>query len=200
MESNRYIAETDDLLRKSVDYVRTLMAELYPTELHELGLPAALRWLAEQMPRHGLAVELSITSEALPLTSDRVLLLYQSVRELLMNIVKHANVSRTFVALEVHSECLLLTVQDHGRGFDSSTVPPTIPGQHFGLQNVRERISAMGGTFVLYSTVGKGTSITLTVPLRPLSESQVLRAASAFPQDRVKATSGEPPNQQSLPL
>jgi len=199
-ESNRYIEDTDELLRKSVDYVRTLMAELYPTELHELGLPAALRWLAGQMPRHGLAVELSVSSEALPLTSDMALLLYQSVRELLMNIVKHANVSRAFVTLEVESACLFLTVQDHGIGFDSSTLPPTIPGQHFGLQSVRERIFTMGGTFALDSNFGKGTTITLTLPLQPLSESQILRAASSFPQERVRAKPAGPPNQQSLPL
>jgi len=202
VESNRYIGESDEMLRKSLDYVRTLMAELYPTELHELGLPAALRWLAGQMLRHGLAVEVSLGSgcETLTLTSDRALLLYQSVRELLMNTVKHAHVSRAFVALKVESDCLFLTVQDYGRGFDSSTVPPNIPGQHFGLQSVRERISTLGGTFVLDSNVGKGTSITLTMPLVPLSESQVLRAASALQQTRVRAKPAGPPNQPSLPL
>jgi signal transduction histidine kinase len=197
-ESNRYIGETDELLRKSVEYVRTLMAELYPTELDDLGLPAALRWLAEQMLRHGLAVELSIRTEALPLTNERAFLLYRSVRELLMNIVKHAHVSQAFVALDVESDCVCLTVQDHGRGFDPSTLPPTMPGQHFGLPSVRERIASMGGTFGLDSHVGKGTRITLTVPLRPLSESG-LRAASALQQDRVKAKPTGLSNQRSLP-
>src|SRR5215475_4121576 len=199
-ESNRYLTETDELLRKSVDYVRTLMADLYPTQLHDLGLPAALRWLAGQMPRHGLDVELAIRSESLPLTSDKALMLYQAVRELLMNIVKHAGVNRARVVLEAESDSVVITVQDHGRGFDPSALPPAIPGHHFGLESVRERITAIGGTFVIDSIVGKGSSIALTLPLHPWSESEELRAASALPQDRVGAKQAADDNQQSLPL
>lgn len=199
-ESNRYMTETDELLRKSVDYVRTLMADLYPTQLHDLGLPAALRWLAGQMPRHGLDVELAIRSESLPLTSDKALLLYQSVRELLMNIVKHAAVNRARVVVEVESDEVVITVQDHGRGFDPSTLPPAISGHHFGLESVRERITTIGGTFVIDSIVGKGSSITLTLPFHPWSESEELRAARTLPQDRVQAKPTEDENQQSLPL
>ena len=199
-ESNRYMTETDELLRKSVDYVRTLMADLYPTQLHDLGLPAALRWLAGQMPRHGLDVELAISNESLPLTSDKALLLYQSVRELLMNIVKHAAVNRAHVVVEAESDSVVITVRDHGRGFDPSTLPPAIPGHHFGLESVRERITAIGGTFVIDSAVRRGTSITLTLPFHSWSASKDLRAARALTQDRVQAKPTEDENQQSLPL
>ena len=199
-ESNRYMKETDELLRKSVDYVRTLMADLYPTQLHDLGLPAALRWLAGQMPRHGLDVELTISNESMPLTSDKALLLYQSVRELLMNIVKHATVNRARVVVEAESDSVVIMVQDHGRGFDPSTLPPAIPGHHFGLQSVRERITATGGTFVIHSTVGRGASITVTLPFHSWSESEELRAASSIRQDRVRMKSAEDENQQALPL
>lgn len=199
-ESNRYMTETDELLRKSVDYVRTLMADLYPTQLHDLGLPAALRWLAGQMPRHGLDVELAISNESLPLTSDKALLLYQSVRELLMNIVKHAAVNRARVMVEADSDSVVITVRDHGRGFNPSTLPPAISGHHFGLESVRERITAIGGTFVIDSAVRRGTSITLTLPFHSWSASEDLRAARALPQDRVQAKPTENENQQSLPL
>jgi signal transduction histidine kinase len=199
-ESNRSISETDELLRKSLDYVRTLMAELYPSQLHELGLAAALRWLAGQMPRHGLTIEFSISNESLPLTGDQALLLYQSVRELLMNIVKHAGVSRALLAVEVESECLFITVQDHGRGFEPSSLQSTRLGQHFGLESVRQRMGNIGGTFVVDSTIGKGTRITLTIPLPVWSEAQPVRAATSIQQDRVKAKPPGPPDQQSLPL
>ncbi len=199
-ESNRYMTETDELLRKSMDYVRTLMADLYPTQLHDLGLPAALRWLAGQMPRHGLDVELTISNESMPLSSDKALLLYQSVRELLMNIVKHATGKRARVVVEAESNSVVITVHDHGRGFDPSTLRPAIPGHHFGLQSVRERITATGGTFVIDSTLGRGASITVTLPFHPWSESEELRAASSIRQDRVRMKSAEDENQQSLPL
>ena len=197
-ESNRYIGETDELLRKSIDYVRTLMAELYPTELHELGLPAALRWLAEQMRRHELTVEFSIGSrcETLPLTSDRALLLYQSVRELLMNIVKHAAVDQAVVSLEVDSNDLLITVRDTGRGFDTSLRPSSESGKHFGLSSIMGRMATMDGTFSLESAIGRGTTVKLSVPLE-LSESSFVRAASSTRQDRVKAKPPTPTDQES---
>ena len=199
-ETHRFIREADELLRTSGNYVRTLMAELHPPQLHELGLAAALRWLAEQMPRHGLAVEVSITRESLAISNETVLLLYQSVRELLMNVVKHASVERAFLSLDVQSECLCITVQDFGQGFDPMTGRSSRPGQHFGLQNVRERITTIGGTFALESAVGKGTSIALTVPFETVSEAVVLRAASKCYPDRIETKPEPVPGQQSLPL
>ena len=199
-DCNRYIVETDDLLHKSLDYVRTLMAELYPAQLHELGLPAALHWLAGQMPRHGLEVEVTIGGMSLSLTSEKELLVYQSVRELLLNIVKHTGVTHASVVLENEAEWLSVIVQDHGRGFDPLTLPATALGQHFGLQSVRERIISTGGTFAVDSSVGKGTTIMMTVPSRPSSQLALLRAASASRQDRVKSKPAGPQDLHSLTL
>ena len=200
-EVNHYIEETDALLHKSVDYVRTLMAELYPALLYELGFPAALRWLAGQMLRHGLDVEVSITTDSQPaLMTDQSLLLYQSVRELLMNIVKHAGVSRAVMTLDADTNHVVITVQDHGRGFDPSTVASTMSGHHFGLQSVRERMTAIGGSFQVESSVGKGTSVTVTVPLQLSPKSERLQAARTIHQDRVGARPAAHPNQESLLL
>ncbi len=201
--AEQYIAQSDDLLHKSLDYVRTLMAELYPPQLYELGLADALRWLAGQMPRHGLAVDVSIGQDSVTLVNEKALLLYQSVRELLMNIVKHAAVNRAMVALRTDSDSVVITVQDAGRGFDPSAMQGTVPGRHFGLPSVRDRITTMGGTLVIDSAVGKGTKIVMSVPLRQVStstSSTSLRAASAPVQDRVTNQPDGHPDQQSLPL
>src|SRR5207249_1379412 len=105
-----------------------------------------------------------------------------------MNIIKHAGVNRAVVALEVvDSKKLLISVRDTGRGFDPSILLSTTSGQHFGLSSVRERITTMGGTFTVDSTVGQGTTITLCITLQPVLESTALRAASSTPYDRVKA-------------
>ena len=199
-ESQRFVTETDDLLRTCVNYVRTLMAELYPAQLHEMGLPAALRWLAGQMPRHGLAVDLSIGADSLSLPDHAVVLLYQSVRELLMNIVKHAEVNRAFVSLEVGSDCLFITVQDKGRGFDPAMPRLPTSGQHLGLQTVRDRMTTISGTFSLESRFGKGTSIRLTVPLESGTDSRSTRAASAVRPERTGTIPLDVQDQQSLPL
>jgi signal transduction histidine kinase len=199
-DSHRQIGEIDELLHKSLDYVRTLMAELYPAELHNSGFPAALRSLAEQMPRHGLAVDLVMTGEYPTLPDHHALLLFQSVRELLMNIVKHAAVDRAVIALEVDGGQLLVTVGDTGRGFDVRRLPPTEAGKHFGLSSVRERIATLGGKLGLESVEGQGTTIRLSVPVQPLTASEVHRAANAARPDRVRATATGSRNQESLPL
>jgi signal transduction histidine kinase len=200
VESDRFIRETDDLLHKSLGYVRTLMAELYPPHLHKLGLPAALRWLAEQMPNHGLTVDLSIECDSLSLPDDQAILLYQSVRELLMNVVKHAAVNRAAVILKVDPHHLGVVVQDSGRGFHASILTQPTTGKHFGLSSISERMQTIGGSFTVESGLGQGTTITLTLPLQPSFESVSLRAASAFRQDPIKRKPTVPSEQETLPL
>jgi len=199
-DTSRYIGETDLMLNRSLGYVRTLMAELYPAQLQELGLPAALGWLAGEMPKHGLTVELSIECESLPLQHEHAVLLYLSVRELLMNCVKHAAVDHARLSLTVHSETLNIEVQDLGRGFDVSTLPATVAGRHFGLSSIRERMVTIGGQFIVKSVVGQGTTISLQMPLQPSFASVSLQAARASRQDRIKVRPTVPSDQESLPL
>ncbi|MER3423238.1 MAG: two-component sensor histidine kinase, partial [Nitrospiraceae bacterium] len=93
------LKETDELVNQSLTYIRTLVAELSPPMLQEFGLPVALKWLAERMQRHELHVEVQIEQEHLPLPEEQAVLLFQSVRELLMNVVKHARTSRATISL-----------------------------------------------------------------------------------------------------
>ncbi len=88
------VAEVDSLLEKAGEYTRSLMAKLNPPVLDELGLPSALTWLAKQMPLHGLLVEVRLLDEQVPLPDDQAVLLFQSVRELLINVAKHAGTDR----------------------------------------------------------------------------------------------------------
>ena len=163
----RGLGEIEGMFEWSLAYTRTLMAELSPPVLHELGLSAALQWLAEDMVKHGLMVELSLSPGPLPLREDEHVLLYQSVRELLINIVRHAKTSRARLALSVEvTNQLQIVVQDDGAGFKVESLAARTSGMHFGLFSIRERMEAMGGAFVLDSTLGGGTTITLTLPLR----------------------------------
>jgi len=77
------IEELDDIFTRTLSYTRTLMAELSPPVLHELGLPSALKWLADQAPKqYNLTVEVALTQDQVALPEDQALLLYESVREL----------------------------------------------------------------------------------------------------------------------
>ena len=159
------VRELDDVFKNALTYTRSLMAKLSPPVLDELGLSAALGWLAEQMPLQGLAVEVRVMQEEVPLPDEQAVLLFQSVRELLINVAKHAGTGRATVTLRMEDSRLQIEVQDEGRGFDSSIVEAKSSGEHFGLLSVRERMEAMGGAFDVKSTPGQGTTAILTLPL-----------------------------------
>jgi signal transduction histidine kinase len=160
------VAEVDNLLEKAGEYTRSLMAKLNPPVLDELGLPSALAWLAKQMPLHGLLVEVHVSQERVPLPDDQAVLLFQSVRELLINVAKHAGTDRATVSLAIDPDQeLRIEVQDHGRGFDPVAMEAKSESEHFGLFSVKERMQAMGGRLDVKSKPGAGTTLTMTLPL-----------------------------------
>lgn len=185
------VRDVDDVLKKASEYTRSLMAKLSPPILDELGLPAALTWLAEQMPLHGLKVEVRLSQEKVPLPDEQSVLIFQSVRELLLNVAKHAGTDRATVSLCVDcvdsDQHLRIDVQDAGQGFDAAAIHAKSAGEHFGLFSVRERMESMGGRLNIQSAVGQGTTITLALPLgaAPVEE-------SGTTSERVKALSKNP--------
>ncbi|HKC92907.1 MAG TPA: ATP-binding protein, partial [Nitrospira sp.] len=163
------IADIDDLFQKAAEYTRSLMAKLNPPVLDDLGLPAALSWLAKEMPLHNLMVEVRLGQEHVPLPDDQAILLFQSVRELLINVAKHAKTEQAIVALRVDEQNrLCIEVQDRGRGFDPEADRKA--GAHFGLFSVKERMQAMGGRLDVKTAPGQGTTVTLLLPLSGLCE------------------------------
>jgi signal transduction histidine kinase/CheY-like chemotaxis protein len=158
--------DIDEILSKSLTYTRTLMAALSPPVLYELGLPSALRWLGEQMLTEGLTVEVRLSCEQVPMAEDQAILLYQSVRELLLNVVKHAGTPQATVRMSLDEEdMVVLCVQDDGRGSDRLWVEGKTGGEQFGLVSIRERMDAMGGWLRAESAEGQGTTVTLCLPL-----------------------------------
>jgi signal transduction histidine kinase/ActR/RegA family two-component response regulator len=174
----KLIDDLDDIFSKSLDYTRTLMAQLRPLTLRESGLPVALKRLGEQMVKHGLSVEVHASHDYVALPDDQAMLLYQSVRELLLNVVKHARTDHAKVLMSFsEDDTLTLTVQDQGLGFDVGLLRAKTGGQHFGLLSVLERMEAMGGSFEADSGPGRGTRITLRLSLRPTVEPAPLSVA-----------------------
>ncbi|MGD9727671.1 MAG: PAS domain S-box protein [Nitrospiraceae bacterium] len=158
--------EVDHMLDQSLTYTRTLVAQLSPPVLHEFGLPAALKWLGEQMPRHGLTVVSTIDAASVDLTENQSVLLFQSARELLLNVVKHAGTDQARLRLEFKNGDLRLTVTDEGQGFDASGSKETAVFRNaFGLFSIRERMESLGGMVEVTSRPGKGTRVTLIMPL-----------------------------------
>lgn len=200
-DAQRYMKETGEALQRSMVYTRTVMAELIPPELRSSGLPAALVWLARQMPKHGLTVSLHMNVESVDLPHDQAVLLYKSARELLINVIKHAATDQVTLSLSIDpDETLVLSVEDHGRGYDPSAAKPSGGGRNFGLASIRERMNVIGGWLREDTTIGRGTTITLGLPLPEAEWQRPLRAASSSSaQDRVKSKPIESSEQERLP-
>jgi PAS domain S-box-containing protein len=169
------LTEVDDHLHESILYTRSLMAELNPPTL-EFGLPMGLRWLAEKKFRkHNLTVDVDIPDDLdIPLSEDQTGMLFQSVRELLMNVIKHAQVDRAQVSLRLRENLLYLEVSDQGKGFEPGALPSSLSAQQdlikFGLFSLRERMEALGGRLEIHSSPNRGTRATLVLPLAPAQD------------------------------
>lgn len=164
--ARRHPKQAEDLmaLREEVTQssriVRSAISQLSPTVLRDLGLLPALRWLGEEMGRlHGLLVEfVSTVPEPLPLTDEQSSILFRAVRELLINVVRHAGTDKARLSVELTDGQLAIIVSDHGAGFRGKH-------QGFGLATIRERLSFLGGSMRVARRSRGGTRAKLTLPI-----------------------------------
>jgi PAS domain S-box-containing protein len=166
--ASELIVQAKSHLDEAMAAARSLSFELFPPVLQSSGLPAALRWLADwTRNKYGLGVQVSADPLANSARKDVRTLLFESVRELLFNAVKHAHVDRVTVDLAREpGDMLSITVTDRGVGFDpAELVDRAKAGQvGWGLFSIRERLALLGGRFDIESAPGQGTRFRLTAP------------------------------------
>ena len=161
------LQQLEDLLQQSISVARNLAVELSPPVLHEGGLAAALKWLAQWMQeKQQLTVQVQAEAAAEPQSEQTKVMLFQAVRELLFNVVKHAKVKHAQVRMTLADrDYTRVIVRDRGNGFDSGHLHVHETDGSFGLLNVRERLEIMGGSMEIRSRRGHGTTISLTAPI-----------------------------------
>lgn len=166
------IKQVDDVLTEALTYSRTLVAELCPPVLREFGLVAALKWLAEHMKQRQLRVSVDVSEDHVPVPEEQAVLVFQSVRELLINVAKHAGTKHASVQMKRDENGIRIEVRDTGTGFDLAVVQARDGAQplKFGLFSIRERMKAFGGRLELVTAPGKGTSALLVLPLDEVVE------------------------------
>lgn len=161
--------EIEELLNDCVTASRSLTAELSPPILHEAGLNAGLQWLCRWMAdKQGLFVELNLEETEATLAEDVKLLLFELVRELLFNAVKHSQTLAAAVTVRLVAGQVQVVVSDEGEGFDPSALPPAGDKGGFGLFSIRERLGLIGGKLEIDSAPGRGSRFTLTLPIMGL--------------------------------
>ena len=166
------LKEADHAITESLNYTRSLVAELAPPALQEFGLLEGFAWLAEQMQTHGLTVEIKKGLQRVVIPDDQAVLVFQSVRELLFNVLKHAGTDHAELSVEIDAGGeLVMAVVDNGQGFEVSELAGrNDERKRFGLFSIRERMEAMGGKFVLESLPTQGTRAMLILPYWPDKE------------------------------
>jgi signal transduction histidine kinase len=154
------IAKLRKLAVSSVGVVRNMALLLRPSMLDDLGLGPAVQWQAREVSkRSGVIVDVSGDEIPANLPEDYKTAVYRVVQEALHNSEKHARAKQIRVTFQHLQHALLLSIQDDGSGFASSTE------KGLGLLGMQERIENLGGMFNVESDVGRGTLITVRLPL-----------------------------------
>ena len=161
------IGQICDVLEKAIDQTLALTFELSPPILHQLGLEAAIEWAGEKISQdQGIDFIFNDDGRMKPLDVDLKAFLFRCVRELMMNIVKHAKARRMTVSLTMKQNQVCAVVEDNGIGFDTSLLERQAEIVGFGLFSIRERLAAVDGTFELRSEAGRGTRVALSIPVK----------------------------------
>ena len=153
---------------KVIQHTRSMTFEISPPVLYELGLEPAMEWLAERFQvQYGITCEFCDDGMSKPISNDWSCILFQSTRELLTNICKHARASKVLVSTCREGKHIKITVEDDGIGFDPEILDQKIAkNEGFGLFNLRQRLIHLRGEVEIESKKGEGTRVTLRAPLR----------------------------------
>ena len=159
------------MTKECVGITRTLAAELSPSVLHQCGLAAGFGWLRDWFnEKYGFDIEVWADDSLIP-DDDVSITLFQCVREILFNAVKHSGVKSARLMMFCDNEAFVnITVKDQGQGFDAEAICPHDAWKDgFGLFSVRERVELLGGVMLIESAPGQGACFTLRFPAKAIN-------------------------------
>jgi signal transduction histidine kinase len=149
----------DDL----INMTRRISGELRPSALDDLGLVAAIRWHAREFEgRTGIVTQFDSSFEDIDLTREQSTAVFRIFEEAMTNVMRHAQATQVDIKLEKENGELELTIRDNGRGITEAEQSDRLS---LGLLGMRERASLIGGRVVIANSEGKGTVVTLRVPV-----------------------------------
>ncbi|MHC4630419.1 MAG: PAS domain S-box protein [Planctomycetota bacterium] len=168
-KTDETLGEICNSLAQTIADTRTLTFDLSSPILYELGFEVAVaEWLAEEIrDKHGIAIQFEDDGRPKPLDDDIRILLFRDVRELLINVVKHARTDKVKVSIRRVGNKIYVTIEDNGVGFDpAKTASSAAKRAEFGLFSIRQRLEQLGGHLEIESEPGRGCTVTMTAPLK----------------------------------
>ena len=157
------LRQLESLVAKSLNELQRVIADLRPSHLDDLGLPAAVRWYASEVQnRAPLHIDVEVIGEPRPIPSAVKTALFRVVQEALTNVIKHAQAQHVKVRLSYADGKVGALVEDDGRGFDASRLEDT-DRPSWGLLGMEERAALLGGQFTLQSSPGQGTRVEVII-------------------------------------
>jgi PAS domain S-box-containing protein len=156
------VDQVDEMLKEAIDKSRSLSHELSPAMLHMNDLAEVLGWLARHMhAKHGMVVRVDVRGEPTLRSEALTMFLFRTAQEMLLNVVKHAEVHEAAIRVRRIGRYVGLSVLDRGCGFDPRELKETAG---LGLLSIRERVELLGGRMKIKSAEGKGSGFHIVVP------------------------------------
>jgi two-component system sensor histidine kinase DegS len=151
---------------QALESLRATAQGLRPRILDDLGLVAALEWIAEELEKsQGIKTEVQVSGFDRKLTPEMQIVLFRIAQEALNNIRKHAQASRATITVACNASYITMTVADNGRGFAvNERLGEGVSAGRLGLMGMFERASLLNGSLKIKSEPGKGTELTVTLP------------------------------------
>ncbi|MEW6602703.1 MAG: sensor histidine kinase, partial [Nitrospirota bacterium] len=161
------IDEIRNMLEQTIEFTRSLTYELSSPILYQLGLEEAIEWLVEQIQgKYGIAIDVASDGTLKRFKGETSIPLYNTVRELLLNVIKHSQARKVSVSISNKGDNIRINIKDNGVGFNiSESEAYSVENKKFGIFSVRERIRSIGGTIEIMSETGHGTEVSISVPI-----------------------------------
>lgn len=197
LKSSQALEDVKAHLDEALTYTRQLMSDLRPATFGDGNdLASAVQWVIAKVERHGLTVIVRDDGKPKPVDEEVLRITYQSLHELLFNVLKHAQTRHVVVRLRRCGQKLCMVVRDRGVGFKAAS--ERRPSQHggFGLFNMREQIDQLGGDLKIISVPHKGTIARIMLPLRLFEPVHSASYTGIAPMPYAEPPSSQQPSRQ----
>ena len=159
----RKLGSTSELIDKTVQSVRKIASDLRPIVLDNLGLLAAIEWQVEEFQnRTGILSECHLTTETSELDRDRSTGIFRILQESLTNVMRHSGATRVSVVFGKDTDSYFLEIKDNGSGIKAADLHKS---KSFGVIGIKERALLLGGEATVHGEPGRGTTVSVTIPI-----------------------------------